>query len=68
MEQGGTLAYFAPECMKGVTNTKIDMWASGIILYYLLSGVIYFYAREKGEMKQNILEKPILFEGNFITI
>ena len=47
MDQGGTLAYFSPECFEGVTSAKLDVWAAGVILFYLLSGMVYFNANSK---------------------
>jgi serine/threonine protein kinase len=47
MHQGGTLAYFSPECFEGVTSAKLDVWAAGVILFYLLSGMVYFNANTK---------------------
>ena len=68
MDQGGTLAYFAPECFEGVTSPKLDVWASGVILFYLLSGMVYFNANTKTEVNKDILWKPVAFEGNFKII
>jgi serine/threonine protein kinase len=60
---GGTYAYFAPEHFKDECSPKIDIWACGLILYYLLDGKIYFYDSIRDEMKKNILYKTVTFEG-----
>ena len=39
----GTLAYMSPEALKGERcNTKLDMWALGVVLFTLLSGYLPF--------------------------
>jgi len=35
----GSSYYIAPECLKSEGNEKCDIWACGVILYILLSGV-----------------------------
>jgi len=41
--QGGTFAYFAPEYFTDICSGKLDVWACGLILFYLLSGKVYFH-------------------------
>jgi calcium-dependent protein kinase len=42
----GTIAYIAPEVIAGQYNHKVDIWACGVVLYILLTGLPPFYIEE----------------------
>ena len=63
LRQGGTFPYFAPEHFQSICSGKMDIWACGLILYYLLDGVIYFFDENREEMRKKIMNKSIQFEG-----
>ncbi len=53
----GTTEYMAPELLQGAAGTNADLWALGIMLYELLTGVRPFTG-EVGEVIQKILSAP----------
>ena len=54
---GGTLAYMAPEVLRGQPASEAsDLFAVGVILYELLTGQHPFHAPTKHELIANILE------------
>jgi serine/threonine protein kinase len=42
-------AYAAPEALKNITTSKLDMWALGIILYQLLTSNKHPFDNENEE-------------------
>lgn len=38
----GTLAYASPELLEGAYNEKCDIWAAGVLLYQLVTGIMPF--------------------------
>jgi serine/threonine protein kinase len=51
----GTLEYMAPELFQGAAGTNADLWALGIALYEMLTGMRPFRG-EVGELIQKILD------------
>lgn len=41
----GTMEYMAPESVQGFScySEQVDMWAAGLIIYYLFTGKTPFY-------------------------
>eukprot|EP01064_Diplonema_japonicum_P003650 TRINITY_DN1234_c0_g5_i1.p1 TRINITY_DN1234_c0_g5~~TRINITY_DN1234_c0_g5_i1.p1 ORF type:complete len:447 (+),score=67.08 TRINITY_DN1234_c0_g5_i1:42-1343(+) len=65
----GTPAYLAPEFMLGVTHTKaIDWWSLGVLFYEMVVGMVPFYSPNMNEMYEEILTKPVAFEGEDISL
>lgn len=52
----GTPSYMAPEITsKSISySTGVDVWACGIILFYLLNGVLPFKAQNERELYKRI--------------
>lgn len=48
--------YIAPETIKGHWNLKVDVWAVGIIAYYLMVGDVPFYGYDHRETMKLIEE------------
>ena len=62
----GTPTYAAPEILAECGyGLKVDVWATGVILYILLSGVAPFSSssEDQEELYNQILTKPICFQG-----
>ena len=61
----GTIAYVSPERIKGNTNSdKEDVWALGVIIYYLASFELPFKGEETASKMNSILnDKPKTLEG-----
>ena len=62
------LEYMAPECLQGKATAASDVWAAGVILYLLLTGVHPFRGTSPEETKAYIRRaapsfKPHLWEG-----
>jgi len=52
----------APELIKGESyNSKVDIWATGVITYMLLSGVNPFPGDGTREIKRLIVESEVDF-------
>lgn len=60
----GTLKYMSPEVLSGKekSNTPaVDVWACGIILYYMLYGFLPFNAPNNSQNIQNIIAGKFIF-------
>ena len=66
---GGTIYYMAPESFKkSKCSYKIDIWAIGIIIYYLLVGELPFYGdrNNKDEIETKIISGKFDFPSNIV--
>lgn len=61
----GTLYYRAPEMFSGGYREGIDVWAAGVLLYWLVCGHTPFESVYHNETIQNILEADLLFPSAF---
>ncbi|CAD8151968.1 unnamed protein product [Paramecium octaurelia] len=54
----GTTEYMPPEVIKKEKHDKgVDIWALGILLYYMLQGELLFRAKQKEELNEKICNK-----------
>ena len=61
----GSLCFKAPEILKSIPYSfKIDVWAIGVTLYYLVFKQLPFEKGSKNEIKKSILSEPIAFPIN----
>jgi serine/threonine protein kinase len=60
----GTLAFCSPEIILGRHhNLLTDVWSLGVVLHYLISGIIPFLSRDKNQTKKNIVLQCLDFSG-----
>ncbi|CDF36810.1 Serine/threonine-protein kinase [Chondrus crispus] len=58
----GTPYYIAPEMLRGSPHGQaVDVWASGVVLYILLSGKFPFGGKNESEYYQRVLSKEAYF-------
>jgi len=58
-EVAGTLAYMAPELLKGkISDVRTDIWSLGVVLYELASGTLPFHGGTSFEVSTAILREP----------
>lgn len=58
----GTPYYIAPEMLRGHPHGRpVDIWASGVVLYILLSGKFPFGGKNESEYYQRVLSKEAYF-------
>jgi tRNA A-37 threonylcarbamoyl transferase component Bud32 len=59
-EYAGTLAYMAPEQLRGAAHLldgRADIWAAGVILYELLSGRLPFHGGDREELADDLAQR-----------
>jgi serum/glucocorticoid-regulated kinase 2 len=62
----GTPEYLAPEIITGQGHDKsVDWWSLGALIYEMLSGRPPHYSKNRKEMMQDIVEKPIEMKLSF---
>ena len=44
----------SPECLRGETSIKSDIWALGVLIYFGLSKELPFTGRDQDQVKRNI--------------
>ena len=61
----GSLCFKAPELIKHEPyNFKVDIWAMGITLYYLIYKILPFEEGSREEIKKAIINEPVQFYVN----
>ena len=66
-EPYGSLCFKAPEMIKHMQyNFKVDIWAVGITLFYIIYGELPFDKGEKDDIKYSIMNDSITFYNNDI--
>lgn len=63
LEHGGTLSYMAPECLSDASyGYPVDMWAVGVLTYFMLCGYMPFDCDTDKETEQLISTADFIFE------
>ena len=63
----GSLCFKAPELMKHIQyNFKVDIWAVGVTIYYVIYGELPFEKGDKDEIRNSIINEPVTFYSNHI--
>ena len=59
----GTLYYVSPEVLLRIPyNKKVDIWALGVILFYMLSGRFPFRGKKENQVAKKIVYEPLEFD------
>lgn len=58
----GTPVYMAPEVFSKIYSTQSDVWALGVIAYYMITGGIPFEFKTFGEVRESILNHEVGME------
>ena len=61
------IIYLSPETIINNLNTNCDIWACGIIMYYLLSGAFPFNGNDIEEIKNKITSSKFIFDFDIFT-
>ena len=61
----GTLYYRAPEMFSGGYREGVDVWATGVLLYKMVTGHTPFESEYHHETIKSISESTIMFDTNF---
>ena len=63
----GSLSFKAPEIILNQNyNFKVDIWALGISLYYIIYKIVPFEGGTRDEIKKKIINNPIIYYENDI--
>ncbi len=66
-EPYGSLCFKAPEMIQHLNyNFKVDIWAVGVTIFYIIYGELPFEKGEKEDIKYSIIHKPVSFYNNEI--
>ena len=57
-----TIKYSSPETLTNNANSNCDIWACGIIMYYLLSGAFPFIGDDIEEIRTKIISSKFIFD------
>ena len=60
----GTLLYCSPEVLSNNYSTGCDIWASGVLMYVLLTGKFPFLGKTEEEIEAKILSGKFEFDEN----
>jgi calcium-dependent protein kinase len=61
--QVGTLAFCAPELLKGRYHTPCDLWSCGVTMYLLMSGTLPFNGHTEATLTQAVCRGNYVFWG-----
>ena len=65
--QGGTLQYMAPEVVENSESSfEVDIWAIGVIMYYLIIGKLPFRGSNQEETKEKIKKVDYTYKKDAI--
>ena len=59
----GTLSFVAPEVLlRTPYNKEVDIWSMGVILFYMLTGLLPFRGKKEQEVAERIVYEELEFE------
>ena len=62
----GSLAYLSPEGLKEIIHVKNDLWACGVIFYWLIYGKMPFEKKTRTELYEAIIKEDIEYDENLM--
>ena len=62
-----TIKYSSPETLTNNANSNCDIWACGIIMYYLLSGAFPYIGDDIEEIRTKIISSKFIFDFDIFT-
>ncbi len=61
----GTAFYMSPQVFKPPFDNKCDIWAVGVITFFMLTGFLPFFGSSVAEVKSNVLYRKLQWPSTF---
>lgn len=64
----GTVYYIAPEVIHGNYDMRCDVWSLGVLMFFLLSGKLPFYAKDPELVMNKIIQQNLSYTSEWNKI